>query len=125
MAANSGPAPALGHLRLDVRDVGAAKQFLESIGLIVFREHDHGTIMELKDGTHLALHASDADIPDGTPAQFDVVVDDLDAAWSDYDSKGLSPSEISRGEAHDSFTVPGPAPYTVTVNSPFKGQRVD
>ena len=121
MAENSGPEPVLGHLRLDIKDVTAAKQFLESVGMRVFRDADDATIMELKDGLHLSLHASDAEAPAGTGLQFDLEVDDVDAARANYESKGLKPSEIERTQFHDSFTVPGPGPYRLTVNSPFKG----
>ena len=80
MTANSSPDPALGHLKLDVKDVAAAKQFLESVGMRVFRDADDATIMELKDGLHLILHAADAEVPAGTDLQFVLGVDAVDGA---------------------------------------------
>ena len=119
----SGRVPNLGHLRLGVEDVAAARNFLELLGMRVFRDLESRAIMELKDGTHLVLHEADSEIPAGTALQFDLVIDDLDAAWADYHAKGLNPSQITRGRAHDSFTIPGPNPYRVTVNSPFRGDQ--
>lgn len=119
----SRPVPSLGHLKLGVEDVAEARDFLETLGMRVFRDMETRAIMELKDGTHLLLHPSETEIPAGTALQFDLVVDDLDAAWADYHSKGLNPSQIARGRAHDSFTMPGPNPYRLTVNSPFRGDQ--
>ena len=45
------------------------------------------------------------------------MVDDVDAAYSDYAEKGLSPTPIRRGRIHDSFELPGPDGWTFTVNS--------
>src|SRR5256885_955146 len=50
-------------------------------------------------------------------APFDLMVDDVDAAYRDYAEKGLKPTEIRRGRIHDSFELPGPDGWTFTVNS--------
>ena len=53
----------------------------------------------------------------GTTSPFDLMVDDVDASHRDYTEKGLSPSPITRGRIHDSFTVPGPDGWSFIVNS--------
>lgn len=108
----------LGHLRLEVDDVPKGIDFFEAIGAETFRRQDNFAVIAFDDGTHLHLAKGAAAGPD---VQFDLRVKDLDAAWADYKSKGLNPSDITRTTAHDHFIVPGPENYQFKVNSPFKG----
>ena len=59
----------------------------------------------------------------GAAAPFDLMVDDVEATHRDYAQKGLTPSAISRGRIHDSFTLPGPDGWAFTVNSSHAGGR--
>lgn len=110
------PPVAVGHVRLPCDDVGAAAKWLETAGLRPIVQMENLAVLELRGGTHVVVRKAEAPAP-GAVAPFDLMVDDIDAAHRDYTEKGLSPSEISRGRIHDSFTVPGPSGWTFTVNS--------
>jgi hypothetical protein len=118
MPASTDPRPpvAIGHVRLPVKDVGAAARWLETVGLRPIVTREELAVLELRGGTHVVVRQSEAPAP-GTAAPFDLMVDDVDAAHSDYAEKGLAPSPISRGRIHDSFTIPGPDGWAFTVNS--------
>ena len=110
------PPVAVGHVRLPCSDVAAAAKWLETAGLRPIVQMDNLAVLELRGGTHVVVRKTEPPAP-GTPAPFDLMVDDVDAAHRDYAGKGLSPSEISRGRIHDSFTIPGPSGWVFTVNS--------
>ena len=118
MPASTDPRPpvAIGHVRLPVKDVGAAARWLETVGLRPIVTRGELAVLELRGGTHVVVRQSEAPAP-GTAAPFDLMVDDVDAAHRDYALKGLAPSSISRGRIHDSFTIPGPDGWAFTVNS--------
>lgn len=111
------PPVAVGHVRLPVRDVGAAARWLETVGLRTIVARDELAVLELRGGTHVVLRQADELPAPGTTAPFDLMVDDIDAAYRDYAAKGLSPSEIRRGRIHDSFDLPGPDGWSFIVNS--------
>ena len=110
------PPVAVGHVRLNVKDVGAAARWLETVGLRPIVTRDELAVLELRGGTHVVVRAADPPQP-GMIAPFDLMVDDVDAAYRDYAEKGLSPTQIRRGRIHDSFELPGPDGWTFTVNS--------
>ena len=111
------PSVAVGHVRLNVSDVGAAARWLETVGLrpIVIREEL--AVLELRGGTHVVVRQAGGPPVPGTAAPFDLMVDDVDATHRDCAEKGLSPSPIRRGRIHDSFDVAGPDGWAFTVNS--------
>ena len=111
------PPVAVGHVRLIVGDVGAAARWMENVGLRPIVVRDELAVLELRGGTHVVLRNNASPPAPGTPAPFDLMVDDIDATHRDYAAKGLSPTEIRRGRIHDSFEVPGPDGWTFTVNS--------
>src|SRR5437867_1565518 len=111
------PPVAVGHVRLNVVDVGAAARWLESVGLRPIVTRDELAVLELRGGTHVVVRHSEPPPAPGTVAPFDLMVDDVDATHRDYAAKGLSPSPISRGRIHDSFVVAGPDGWSFTVNS--------
>jgi hypothetical protein len=116
-ASDQRPPVAVGHVRLNVIDVGAAARWLERVGLRPIVTMDELAVLELRGGTHVVVrHADPAPAP-GASAPFDLMVDDIDAAHRDYAEKGLSPSEVRRGRIHDSFDLPGPDGWAFTVNS--------
>jgi hypothetical protein len=119
MPASTDPRPpvAIGHVRLPVKDVGAAARWLETVGLRPIVTRDELAVLELRGGTHVVVRQSEGPPAPGTAAPFDLMVDDVDAAHRDYAEKGLAPSPISRGRIHDSFTIPGPDGWAFTINS--------
>jgi hypothetical protein len=117
------PPVAVGHVRLPVADVGAAARWLETVGLRPIVTMDDLAVLELRGGTHVVVRQAEIPLTAGAAAPFDLMVDDVDATHRDYAAKGLSPSEISRGRIHDSFTVPGPDGWSFTVNSSHASGR--
>jgi hypothetical protein len=117
------PPVAVGHVRLNVSNVGAAARWLETAGLRPIVTMDDLAVLELRGGTHVVVRQTEQPPTPGTAAPFDLMVDNVDATHRDYAEKGFSPSEISRGRIHDSFTVPGPDGWRFTVNSSHAGSR--
>jgi len=115
--ADQRPPVAVGHVRLNATDVGAAARWLELVGLRPIVTREELAVLELRGGTHVVVRQSGPPPEPGTGAPFDLMVDDVDAAHGDFVAKGLSPSPIRRGRIHDSFEVPGPGGWTFTVNS--------
>jgi hypothetical protein len=111
------PPVAIGHVRLNAVDVGAAARWLETIGLRPIVTMSGLAVLELRGGTHVVVRQADLPPAPGTAAPFDVMVDDIDAAHRDYAEKGLSPSPVQRGRIHDSFELAGPGGWVFTVNS--------
>ncbi len=111
------PPVAVGHVRLNVVDVGAAARWLETVGLRPIVTMDELAVLELRGGTHVVVRRAEPPPEPGTAAPFDLMVDDVDAAHRDYAAKGLSPTPVRRGRIHDSFDIAGPDGWTFTVNS--------
>ncbi len=111
------PPVAVGHVRLPCHDVAAAARWLETVGLRPIVTMDGLAVLELRGGTHVVVRKSEQPVEPGTTAPFDLMVDDVDASHRDYTEKGLSPSPITRGRIHDSFTMPGPDGWSFIVNS--------
>ena len=84
------PPVAVGHVRLNVVDVGAAARWLETTGLRPIVTMAELAVLELRGGTHVVVRHAE---------------------------KGLSPSPIRRGRIHDSFELAGPDGWVFTVNS--------
>ena len=116
-ATDQRPPVAVGHVRLPCADVAVAARWLETVGLRPIVQMDELAVLELRGGTHVVVRSSETSPAAGTAAPFDLMVDDIDATHRDYAEKGLSPTPISRGRIHDSFTVPGPSGWLFTVNS--------
>jgi hypothetical protein len=111
------PPVAVGHVRLNVVDVGAAARWLETVGLRPIVTMEGLAVLELRGGTHVVVRHAANPPEAGTGAPFDLMVDDIDASHRAYTEKGLSPSPVSRGRIHDSFGLPGPEGWSFTVNS--------
>ncbi|MHA1109376.1 MAG: VOC family protein [Alphaproteobacteria bacterium] len=121
MNTESKSAAALAHLRLSVSDLSEAVSFFEVIGAREDVRRGNFAVVEFRDHTRLQLTQSDAALPAMTPLQFDFKVEDIDAAWRDYDAQGLNPEEIKRQTpGHDSFIVNGPDKWEVKINSGYK-----
>jgi hypothetical protein len=117
------PPVAVGHVRLPTTDVAGAARWLVSVGLRPIFEDAELAVLEFRGGTHVVVRKA-AEVPKaGSAAPFDLMVDDIEAARRDYMTKGLGPSDISKGRIHDSFHVAGPDGYDFTVNSSHAGGR--
>ncbi len=111
------PPVAVGHVRLDVLDVGAAARWLETVGLRPIVTRSELAVLELRGGTHVVVRQAVEPPQPGSAAPFDLMVDDIDAAHRGFAEKGLSPSPVRRGRIHDSFDLAGPDGWSFTVNS--------
>ena len=110
----------LAHLRLSVSDLAGAVDFFEAIGGERDTQREGFTVVELRDHTRLQLTQSKEPLPAPSPLQFDFKVEDIDAAWQAYESRGLHPSDIARrNPGHDSFVLSGPDGCEVKINSGF------
>jgi len=118
------PPVAVGHVRLPATDVAAAETWLESVGLRPIFADAHLAVLELRGGTHVVVRKAEQPPASGSAAPFDLMVDDIEAARSDYAAKGLGPSDISKGRIHDSFHLAGPDGYDFTVVSSHARGRV-
>ena len=117
-ATDERPALWVGHVIMRVSDVPKAVAFWTTAGMRELEQGDAFGILELRGGTHLIVLASDEPVTAGTAAPFDLMVDDVDAAHARYRELGLAPSDLQRGEIHDSFTLTDPSGYAVTVILP-------
>ena len=118
------PPVAVGHVRLDATDVGAAARWLEAVGLRPIFASADLAVLELRGGTHVVVRKTEHPPAAGSAAPFDLMVDDIEAARRDYEAKGLGPSDISRGRIHDSFHLAGPDGCDFTVTSSHAGGRI-
>jgi hypothetical protein len=117
------PPVAVGHVRLPVTDVATAERWLQSVGLRPIFADDSLAVLELRGGTHVVVRKTDQAPRTGSAAPFDLMVDDIEAARRDYVTKGLGPSDISKGRIHDSFHLTGPNGYDFTITSSHAGGR--
>ena len=121
MTTNSNSAIALAHLRLSVTDLSEAISFFEAIGARADMQRENFAVVELSDRTRLQLTQSEGNVAAGNTLQFDFKVENIDAAWQEYDAKGLHPKQIiRRNPGHDSFILSGPDACEVKINSGFK-----
>jgi len=124
-AKDSDPRPpvAVGHVFLEVRDVAAAGQWCEAVGMRRIFANENIAVLELRGGTHLVVSKARRSPAPGSEAPFDIMVDDLAAARRDFAKKGLAPSRVKRGSIHSSFTLSGPEGYAFSVVSSHAGKR--
>src|SRR5713226_2828790 len=100
------PPVAVGHVRLDATDVGAAARWLEAVGLRPIFASADLAVLELRGGTHVVVRGAEQPLRAGAAAPFDLMVDDIEAA------------------RHDSFHLAGPDGHDFTVVSSHAGDRV-
>ncbi len=105
----------IGHVRMNSRSVEETTAFMLNIGMRSIVQNDRISVLELRGGTHLVIAGAE----DGEPgdAEFDLMVEDVDATYAEYAAKGLTVSDIQRGRIHDSFTLTEPGGNRITVNS--------
>ncbi|ETX00526.1 MAG: hypothetical protein ETSY1_10950 [Candidatus Entotheonella factor] len=119
----SDPRPdiAIGHVRLDVSNVADSTAFFVKLGIRTIVEQDDFSVLELRGGTHLVLRNWEA--PESSPVGFDIMVDDIDAAYAKVKGYGMEVSDIRRGRIHDNFEVQTPDHRALTINSSHAGDR--
>ena len=117
------PAVAIGHVRLEVAEVGAATEFFVKLGVRPIVTKSTFAVLELRGGTHLILRPATGDIPSGSPVHFDVMVDDIERSRRDCEAHGIRASEIERGSIHNSFHVTTPDGQILSVTSSHVGDE--
>ena len=123
MSNDGRPRLAVGHVNLDVEDVGDACAFFVRHGMRdIFKGEDFG-VLELRGGTHLVLSRAGGTIEPGRKAPFDLMVDDVDEARAEFTSAGVTATDITRGRIHDTFHIEGPGGYRFAVTSSHAGDR--
>ncbi len=105
----------VGHVALRTGDVDASEAFMKGIGMRGIFRGDDVAVLELRGGTHLVLIRDPRPAPGD--ADFDLMVEDLDETHQSFRARGYQPSEIERGDIHDSFHVIEPGGNRITVNS--------
>ncbi|MGE0256610.1 MAG: VOC family protein [Alphaproteobacteria bacterium] len=117
------PPVAIGHVRIEVGDVTEATDAFARLGLRRIFDGDNFAVMELRGGTHLVVRQAEGEVAPGTPAPFDLMVDDIDAAKADYKAAGFKTTTTKRGSIHDSFAIEFPSGHRLTINSSHAGDR--
>ena len=105
----------VGHVSLRTAAMEESEAFMERIGMRKVTRGDNIAILELRGGTHLAL-VRDAEA-EPAEAGFDLMVEDVDAAWSQFRDLGVRVTAIERGRIHDAFVITEPGGNTIVVNS--------
>ncbi len=116
-AVDQRPPVAIGHVSLNVTDIGAASRWLATVGLRPLVSSTDLAVLELRGGTHLVVVQAEQPPEPRTGAPFDLMFDDVDATHRGFAERGLSPSAIRRGRIHDSFELIGPDGWVFTINS--------
>ena len=115
------PALAIGHVRLLVGNVATTTDFFVKLGIRTIVEQADFAVLELRGGTHLVLRPWEA--PESGPVPFDIMVDDIDAAYGRLKGYGMEVTDITRGRIHDHCEVQTPDRRALTINSSHAGDR--
>ena len=104
-----------GHVYLYSRDPQQAGNFFEKLGLRPVAIMEPFAVMEMRGGCHIVVRNDPQ--AEGRPADFDLMVDDLDATHENWSAMGVSVSEIRRNEraAGRVFTLTDPDGNTIVV----------
>ena len=106
-----------GHVYLYSRDPQRAGNFFEKLGLRPVAIMEPFAVMEMRGGCHIVVRLDPEAV--GRPADFDLMVDDLDASHEAWAAMGVTVSDISRDEraAGRIFTVTDPDGNTLVVRA--------
>jgi catechol 2,3-dioxygenase-like lactoylglutathione lyase family enzyme len=115
------PDIAIGHVRLLVGNVATTTDFFVKLGIRTIVAHADLAVLELRGGTHLVLRPWEE--PESGPVPFDIMVDDIDAAYVRIQGHGMDVTDITRGRIHDHFEVQTPDRRALTINSSHAGGR--
>ena len=102
-----------GHINMDTDKLDESEAFMLEAGMRLIFKRDDTVILEMRAGTHLVLSLVDKVEPG--PANFDFMVEDLDATHARMKKAGLNPTEIGPVPAHQAFTITEPAGHVITV----------
>ena len=105
----------VGHVAMHTPRVTESSKFMQLLGMRLVADGDEFAVLEMRGGTHLVLTSD----PNSAliKAEFDLMVEDLDATHTHYTELGLKPGEIERGRIHDSFDLREPGGTVITINS--------
>ena len=99
----------IGHTHMVVNDVASTKAFLLKLGMRdVLPDAEEFAILEIRAGTHIIVEAAQETVEVGRVADFDLMVDDIEAMHAELTRKGLAPDELSPGSIHTTFTIAEP-----------------
>ena len=115
MSSDERPPVWVGHIHLNTPDVPASCAFLTKLGMRPIFEGDGIGVLELRGGTHIVVRPGEA--VQGERAEFDLMVEDLDATHGELVAKGVAPTEIERGKIHDEFDVTDPSGFVIRFRS--------
>jgi catechol 2,3-dioxygenase-like lactoylglutathione lyase family enzyme len=98
------------------RDPERSGAFYEKLGFRPVAIMESFAVMELRGGTHLVVRR-DANATGG-PADFDLMVEDLEATRQSWNAMGVTVSEIENSDngIHKIFTVTDPDGNAIVVN---------
>lgn len=109
----------VGHIAMYTGQLDESSKFMQLVGMRLIASGDEFVVLELRGGTHLVLTTN----PESKliKADFDLMVEDLDATHASFTELELSPGEIERGQIHDSFELREPGGTLITFNSSHVG----
>lgn len=117
------PRPPLwvGHVFLATTRMAQSAEFMTQIGMRLVDQGDDYAVFELRGGTHLIL----TQVKQFTPgeADFDLMVEDLEASHRQFADLGLNPSPIEPGHIHSSFNIKEPGGNMIRVLSSHVGDE--
>jgi len=96
-----------------------SSKFMQLVGMRLIASGDEFVVLELRGGTHLVLTTD----PESKliRADFDLMVEDLDATHASFTELELNPGKIERGQIHDCFELREPGGTLITFNSSHVG----
>src|SRR5262245_48667680 len=115
------PALAIEHVRLQVGNVATTTDFFVKLGIRPIVAQADFAVLELRGGTHLVLRPWEA--PESGPVAFDIMVDDIDAAYGRIQGHSMDVTDITRGRIHDHFEDQTPDRRALTITSSHAGNR--
>lgn len=118
---NARPSIWIGHVTLNTAQLDASHAFLTDLGMRSIFKGEDIAVLELRGGTHLVLRKKAE--PISGEADFDLMVEDLEATHQNLEAQGFSPSPIARGRIHNSFWVTDPGGIQIRLNSSHVGNR--
>lgn len=105
----------VGHVDLRSANLDDTEGFFKQVGLRPVFRGDDVAVLEFRGGTHIVVIRD----PESEPceASFDLMVEDVDSAYAEYQALGFEVSEMSEGRIHNSFYVTEPGGNRILVNS--------
>ena len=109
----------VGHVAMHTRQLDESSKFMQLVGMRLIASGDAFAVLELRGGTHLVLTTD----PHSKliKADFDLMVEDLEATHARFTELELNPGEIERGQIHDCFELREPGGTIITFNSSHVG----